>query len=104
MTYTRVFHLVCQETGDQLHLHISSRNLVSLSQIESLATGSSTLQVEMCSHCLTTLKRPEVTLLVWPLQMVPIAKGRPPLSFRLCDRKAVANLITIGRSRKRPPL
>src|SRR6516162_11713484 len=101
MTSIPGFHLVCQETGDQLHLHISSRNLVLPAQIESLATGSSTRQVEICSHCLTTLKRPEVTSLAWPLQMVPSKPGRPLLCFRLCDRRAIGNLIVIGRTRKK---
>src|SRR3974377_614423 len=104
MTYTLVSHLRLVMIGDHLRLQISLQRLLSKQQIESWAPGSSTPQVEMCSDCLTILRRPGVASLVWPLGTARGDPDQPHWSCHLCDQKGINRLIAIGVLKKNSPL
>src|SRR6516162_5117171 len=104
MTSPLVSHLRLVTIGDHLRLQISLQRLISEQQIESWATGSSTPQVEICSTCLTILRRPGVASLVWPVGTARGARDQPHWSCHLCDQKGINRLIAIGVLKKNSPL
>src|SRR5215471_13747416 len=103
MTWLPGFHMHLVVIGDQLHLQMSYISPASPMVIECSATGSVTLQAEICSACLVTSRRIMATLPAFPLPTDLIIAEQLRSSFRLCDPEAVDLLTATGVLKRNSP-
>src|SRR6516225_4311486 len=90
------YHLVLVQTGGRWSPQLSSPNLRLTKPTKHFGAGWTNVTVEICSRCLTILRRHEELSLAWPLPTDPMTLVQSHWSFPLCAPAMAEGLKITG--------
>src|SRR6516164_8573420 len=94
------YHLVLTESGGHLFPQLSSPNLRLTKPTKHFGAGWTNVTVEVCSRCLTILRRHEELSLAWPLPTDLMMLVQSRCCFPLCDTAMAKHLKTTGHLKR----